>query len=109
MKNIAPTLTRQDAQELVQRKRQEFRLIGSVKRIPGLILFEYDLTTGVLRRATMKKEVELNIDGRIGAKARVDSRDFCLYIQALNEENAMRKVRQMLKRKSTRENLFKHR
>lgn len=82
-------------------------MVGSVRRIPGLILFEYDLTTGALSRASMKKEIELNIDGRIGAKSRVDSRDLCLYIQALNEENAMRKVRQLLKRQSVRKNLFK--
>ncbi|MBQ1792650.1 MAG: hypothetical protein II008_20945 [Oscillospiraceae bacterium] len=107
MGKIVPELTRIAAQELVDEQRKEFRLIGSQRRIPGLILFEYDLTTGELQRASMKKEVQLNIDGTIGKNSHVDSKDLCLYIQALNEENAMRKVRKMLRRKSTRESLFK--
>lgn len=104
---IVPELTRQDALELVQQQRKEFRLIGSQRRIPGLILFEYDLTTGELRRASMKKELTLQIDGTVDKNSRVDSRDLCLYIQAINEENARRKVKQMLRRKNVRESLLK--
>lgn len=107
MKSIVPELSRQNMQELVDEQRKEFRLIGSQKRIPGLILFEYDLTTGELQRASMKKEIQFNMDGTVGAKSRVDSKDLCLYIQALNEENAMKKVQKMLRRKSVREQLLK--
>lgn len=92
---------------MVAEQRKEYRLIGSQKRIPGLILFEYDLTTGELRRASMKKEVQLNLDGTMGAKSRVDSKELCLYVQAINEQNAMRKVKQMLRRKTTRQKLLK--
>lgn len=106
MKQIVPELSRTAALELVAEQRKEFRLIGSQRRIPGLILFEYDLTTGDLQRASMKKEVQLNIDGTIGKKSHVDSKDLCLYIQALNEENAMRKVRQLLRRKTVRTSLL---
>ena len=105
---IVPEITRQDALELVQQQRQEYRLIGSQKRIPGLVLFEYDLTTGEIRRASMKKELQLEGDGTVGSKCRVDTQDLCLYIQALNEYNALRKARKMLRRKSTRESLLKH-
>lgn len=105
---VVPELTRQEAMELVDQQRQEYRLIGSQRRIPGLILWEYDLTTGELMKASMKKELQLGMDGTVGAKSRVDSKDLCLYIQALNEQNAMRKVKQMLRRKSTRESLLKH-
>lgn len=107
MGKIVPELTRTAAQELVAEQRKEFRLIGSQKRIPGLILFEYDLATGELQRASMKKEIEMNLDGTVGAKSRVDSRDMCLYIQAINEQNALRKVKQLLRRKSVREQLLK--
>lgn len=107
MGKIVPELTRTAAQELVAEQRKEFRLIGSQKRIPGLILFEYDLTTGNLQRASMKKEIEINLDGTVGAKSRVDSRDMCLYIQAINEQNAIRKVKQLLRRKRVREQLLK--
>lgn len=109
MKNfgeIAPELTRQEAIELVAQQRKEYRLIGSEKRIRGLILFEYDLTTGELRRASMKKELQLEADGTVGSRCRVDSQDLCLYIQAINEQNALRKVQKLLRRKSIRESIF---
>ena len=107
MKSIVPELSRSDMLELVAEQRKEFRLIGSQKRIPGLTLFEYDLTTGELRHASMKKEIQLEMDGATGAKARVDAKALCLYIQALNEENAMRKVHKMLRRKEVRETILK--
>ena len=107
MGKIVPELTRTAAQELVAEQRKEFTLIGSQRRIPGLILFEYDLTTGELRRASVKKELTLQIDGRVGSNNRVDTSELCLYIQALNQENVMRKVKQLLRRKSVIEKLLK--
>jgi hypothetical protein len=107
MKQIVPELSRAAAQELVDEQRKEYRLVGSVKRVPGLILFEYDLTTGELSRADMKKELELTIDGRLNKNHNVSSKSLCLYIQAINEQNAMRKVQQLLKRKSVRNQLLK--
>lgn len=109
MKQIVPEISRADALELVAEQRKEFRLLGSQRRVPGLILFEYDLTTGDLRRASMKTEIALTIDGKLDKTREVMSRDLCLYVQALNEKNAMKKVRQMLRRKSVRERLFKPR
>ena len=107
MKQIVPELTRPDALELVQQQRKEYRLIGSQRRIPGLILFEYDLTTGELRRASMKTEIGLTLDGKLNRTSKVNSRELCLYIQAINEQNAMRKVQQLLKRKSVRDGLLR--
>lgn len=107
MNKIVPELTRTDAQELVAKQRKEFRMFGSQRRMPGLILFEYDLTTGELRRAPSRTEVQLQLDGRVRKNSRVDCRELCLYVQALNEENAMRKVRGMLRRNNVREQLLK--
>lgn len=109
MGKVVPELSRQDALELVEEQRKEYRLVMQQRQIPGLILFEYDLTTGELRRPSMKKELQLCEDGSLGVKSRVDSNDFCLYVQAINEQNALRKVKQMLRRKSTRDQLFKQR
>lgn len=107
MKQIVPELTRPDALELVQQQRKEYRLIGSQRHIPGLILFEYDLTTGELRRASMKTEISITLDGKLDRTRQVNSRELCLYIQAINEQNAMRKVQQLLKRKSVRDGLLR--
>ena len=107
MNHIVPELSRTAAQELVDEQRKEYRFIGSHKRIPGLILFQYDLTTGELRQAPMKKEIELTTDGRLNKNNKVEAGALCLYVQALNKENAMRKVRAMLRRKSVRQELLK--
>ena len=106
VKHIVPELSRTDALELVAEQRKEFRLIGSQKRLPGLILFEYDLTTGELRRASQTMEIAIGLDGTPSMKTKVGARELCLYVQALNERNAMRKVYNMLGRKSVRKKLL---
>ena len=106
MKTIVPELSRQEALELVAQQRKEYRLIGSQRHIPGLILFEYDTTTGELRQASVRREVEIGLNGAIGAKNRVDSKDLCLYVQAINKEVAMRKVMQLLRRNTIRKQLL---
>ena len=107
MNHIVPELSRTAAQELVAEQRKEYRFIGSQRRIPGLILFQYDLTTGELRQAPMKKEIELTTDGRLNKNNKVEASALCLYVQAMNKENAMRKVRAMLRRKTIRNKLLK--
>lgn len=107
MRSIVPELSRTAAQELVDEQRKEYRFIGSQRRIPGLILFQYDLTTGELQQAPMKKEIELTVDGRLNKNNKVEAGALCLYVQALNKENALRKVRSLLRRKNVREELFK--
>lgn len=106
MKTIVPEIPRHEALELIAEQRKQFRLIGSEKHIPGLILFEYDTTTGELRRASVKREIEIGLNGAIGAKNRVDSRDLCLYIQAINEQVALRKVMKLLRRNTIRKQLL---
>lgn len=55
----------------------------------------------------MKKELQLTIDGRLDKNNKVEAGQFCLYVQAINQENAMRKVRAMLRRKTIRNKLLK--
>ena len=106
MKTIVPEPSRQEAIELVSEQRKEFRFIGPQKAIRGLTLFEYDLTTGELQRSSLKKEFLLNLDCTMSSSSRVESRDICLYIQALNKQNALRKVKQLLRRKNIRQQLL---
>ena len=106
MKSIVPELDLASKQELVDEQRKEYTFLGSIRWVPGLILFEYDLTTGELRRPSMKNELILTDSGVLNKNHRVNQTSFCLYIQALNEQNALRKVRQLLKRKSIRNQLL---
>lgn len=107
LQHIVPELSRADMQEIVDLQRKEYHLIGTQKSIPGLTLYEYDLTTGDIKRAVLKKEMFLTVDGSVNTVKKAHTRDLCLYVQALNPNNAMKKVLKLLKRNNVRKELFK--
>lgn len=100
MVSIAPA-------ELVAEQRKEFGRIGAQRRLPGLTLYEYDLTTGEIREADVETEATLRLDGPVGRSGRVDAKELCLYVQALNIENARRKFRAMTRRKTVQNKILK--
>lgn len=100
MVSIAPA-------ELVAEQRKEFGRIGAQRRLPGLTLYEYDLTTGEIREADVETEANLRLDGPVGRSGRVDAKELCLYVQALNIENARRKFRAMIRRKTVQDKILK--
>lgn len=100
MVSIAPA-------ELVAEQRKEFARIGAQRRLPGLTLYEYDLTTGEIREADVETEATLRLDGPVGRSGRVDAKELCLYVQALNIENARRKFRAMTRRKTVQNKILK--
>ena len=100
MVSIAPS-------ELVAEQRREFGRIGAQRRLPGLTLYEYDLTTGEIREADVETEATLRLDGPVGRSGRVDAKELCLYVQALNIENARRKFRAMTRRKTVQNKILK--
>lgn len=99
MTSIAP-------EELVAEQRKQISLVGSQRRIPGLRLYEYDLTTGEVREASVENEASLRLDGPVGTTGRVDVKELCLYVQALNETVAVRKFRAMLRRRTVRDKVL---
>ena len=96
MKTIVPETEVKDRQEVQARRQSEFRLIGRLRRIAGLQLWQYDLTTGELSKADVKRTVEIGVDLRPVYKNRTVQQDLCLYVQALYRENAMKHVRRYL-------------
>lgn len=100
MVSIAPA-------ELVAEQRRQFGRIGAQRRLPGLTLYEYDLTTGEIREADVETEATLRLDGPVGRTGRVDAKELCLYVQALNIENARRKFRAMTRRKTVQNKILK--
>ena len=107
MKTIVPELSRSDAQELVAEQQKQYSLIGSVNRMPGLTLFEYDMTTGELRKADIDTSCVLQMDGGLSYRRKINQKALCLYVQALNEKNALKQVRRLLDRQTIRRNLLK--
>lgn len=94
-------------EEIVAEQRKELSRIGSVRRLPGLKLYEYDLTTGEVREADVQTEATRKLEGPVGRTGKVDARELCLYVQALNRENAARKFREMIRRKSVQNKILK--
>lgn len=94
-------------EEIVAEQRKEISRVGSVRRLPGLKLYEYDLTTGEIREADVQTDATLKLDGPVGRTGKVDAKDLCLYVQALNRENAARKFREMIRKKSVQNKILK--
>jgi hypothetical protein len=104
----------------VEEQRKDFVLIGQLVSKPGLILWEFDPVTKILKEAEIK-ENQLQIDKsskghffqsrgdkdklyfneNVSHEAtvykRVNYRKGCVYFQAINEKNARRKLDAMLK------------
>ncbi len=94
-------------EEIVAEQRKEISRVGSVRRLPGLKLYEYDLTTGEISEADVQTEATLKLEGPVGRTGRVDAKELCLYVQALNRENAARKFRDMIRRKSVQNKILR--
>lgn len=81
-----------------QQQRKEFKLIGQQRKIRGLILWEFDLKSKELSRAKFKKQ-DVSLKSLSTAKEalnisnKVEVREHCIYFQALNEQNAKRKLK----------------
>ena len=94
-------------EEIVAEQRKEISRIGTVRRLPGLKLYEYDLTTGEIREADVETEAALKLYGPVGKTGRVEAKELCLYVQALNRQNAIRKFYEMTRRKSVQKKILK--
>lgn len=80
-----------------RQKQQEtqYQKIGQYRPHPGHKMYEYNRTTGALELAKLER-VDLNytevINGSTAAKYKVVVSKNCIYIPALNEKNAKRKL-----------------
>lgn len=83
--------------QVKKRQRQEYRLIGSMNHKSGHTLFSINTKTGEVKPAefmtddviTWEKAVNVYRGGSIPMKVLVEKD--CVYIEALNKENAMKK------------------
>lgn len=73
----------------VQQKKQ-LKLIGSQRIITGLTLWQFNTQTKVLTKAKIK-QTNFNLNG--SKRHQVVIEDNCIYFQALNKKNALRKLK----------------
>lgn len=80
--------------EIVAEKQvlKQEKLIGRVKHVPGLTLFEIDVENNKIRIADA--EIAILFNG--GTKTKMVAKPGCFYLQALNKANARRKFLKMM-------------
>lgn len=90
---------KENAVQIVEEKQQrkEIKLIGRQRRIPGLILWEFNEKTKELKPVTFKPKsifISSSLTSTDTTKTyKCVVNDNCLYFQALNESNAMKKLK----------------
>ena len=88
-----------DKTEIQAKKKQrlEYKLIGSMSHRAGHILFSINTITGEIKQAEYQKEPIITweqakmINEGVGIPRKVIIEPNCVYIEALNEENALKK------------------
>lgn len=78
--------------EQVVKKKHEYHLIGSERRIKGHTLFSFNVVAREIKPAPIETKCLLGLDGRVIYENRVTTEDGCFYIQALNLKNAKKKL-----------------
>lgn len=81
--------------EQVQKEKNEFHLIGQERRVKGHTLFCFNEVTKKIKVAPMNQDIILGLDGSVIYKNKVTVEKDCVYVQALNEKNARKKLIKM--------------
>lgn len=91
-------LKTKDAVVAPKPQKQEYRFLGTVIRRTGLTLFEYNPKSKTVQVAEVNTQYSYRYNEKtkkigVSSRTRVQVRDGCMYVQALNLKNAIRKVR----------------
>ncbi len=77
----------------------EYTLKGSMKHHKGHILFSYNYITNELKRAEVKQEVMVGMNGKAVHKKKTHEEKNCIYFQRMNEKNAWKLINKILQQK----------
>lgn len=96
MKEIDGNLTsgKDDYHEEVTMPKDKYS--GSLRKIPGLKLFEFNTDSMTLSEYEPEIVASINRDSSVGKHEKVKSNPEYLYIQALNYKNAIKKINRIL-------------
>lgn len=84
--------------EMLERKQNEYKLIGRITAVPGHMLFKFNTETRVAAKAKMKIELHMVFNPKTGVMDAVKKSDVtveknCYYEQALNIKNFIKRLR----------------
>ena len=100
MKGILPTLQSEHEEatrtEQVVKKQKEYKLVGSQRKVAGHTLFEFNKSTKEIKAADIKRECIIDFGANKPIyKTKTDMHENCIYIQALNIKNAIKKLKKL--------------
>ena len=81
--------------EQVAKKQQEYHLIGKQRKVRGHILFEFNKKTKEIKQAALSRKVILGFNSDPVYETSVDIHQDCFYVQALNKQNAEKKLKKL--------------
>lgn len=97
--NITPHEQQKDDNDLrieqVIKKKNEFHLIGSQRRIPGHTLYAFNTVTKEIKIAQIERKVFFGFNGNMIYKNEITVEKDCIYLQALNKKNARKRLIKM--------------
>lgn len=79
--------------EMLQEQEKQLKLIGSMKVVPGHIMFCYNRVTKEISKAKYKSLVQMTISGDIKLNNKLTIDKDCFYEQALNKKNFIKKLK----------------
>lgn len=79
--------------EVVQKRQQEFHIVGRMRSVPGHKLFCYNRKTGEIKEAETNSYAVMNMDGTSTLKREVKIDKYCFYEQALNRKNFIKRLK----------------
>lgn len=97
--NLTPHEQQKDSDyvriEQVVKKKNEFHLIGSQRKIKGHTLYAFNTVTKEIKVAPMERRMFLGYDGAVIYKNEITVEKDCIYLQALNEKNVRKRLLRM--------------
>jgi hypothetical protein len=84
----------------IQEQKQEFKLLGSIRLIPGLTMFEFNWEKMTIEKLEVKKDEFINFDGSNAHKRKAQVKINCLYFQALNFKNAVKHANRIIEERT---------
>ncbi len=79
--------------ELLEQQRQEYKLIGSMRKVPGHTLFSFNVQTGEIKPVKLVREASIGLDGNPVFKEKITVEKDCYYEQALNLKNFIKRLK----------------
>ena len=97
--NLIPHEQQKDSDDVrieqVVKKKNEFHLIGSQRKIKGHNLYAFNTMTKEIKVAPMERKMFLGYDGAVIYKNEITVEKGYIYLQALNEKNARKRLIRM--------------